>query len=366
MKHLQNTPLTRVYPAQKASWGEAYAQLGTGLKTGLSVVATATAFFALVVVMGISDALSRGDGSIVMDLQFLGILLGVIGSTVVIGWTIHHHRDIALKEQQQYYKLGAVPELQPIQRQALRLNLVTVFYSGGWSETLEQFPNRVRLQGKAFKPTAFDVDELDLAQQGLNDDWAILNNKQYLKTVRQLLEGMHTPSFAYDIQSERSVDLVERLSGLTRLPESYILACNEPSEGRPKRLIWGFDLWRAIVLSRHAYMAGYATEEEAWSYLLKAAELVYFLFDDYKDFFDNYRLGNAYWSNDFEITKPRLEQWKFFEERCDWPIRTLPWERQQPTELPEGMATNFEPWLEEQKPSSNTPIGFKRPNEEEE
>src|SRR5690606_34506539 len=128
---------------------------------------------------------------------------------------------------------------------------------------------------------------------------------------------------------------------------------------KPKPLIWGFDLWRVIPMSRNAYMAGDITEDEAWKNMLKAADLACYLFDSFEAFYDNYRLGNAYWSNDLEITNLRLQMWKLYEEKCDWEERNLPWRSDNTPEISTAMQTGFAEYIKSRNKKYTEPIGFK-------
>ncbi|MBD2786591.1 DUF1266 domain-containing protein, partial [Xenorhabdus sp. DI] len=70
---------------------------------------------------------------------------------------------------------------------------------------------------------------------------------------------------------------------------------------------------------------GYISEETAWKNILKTADYVYEIFGSFDEFYTNYRLGNAYWSRDFDRAKKRLKEFRFYKAYCDWPIAQLPW-----------------------------------------
>ena len=114
------------------------------------------------------------------------------------------------------------PTLSLMQRQALHLHLVDAYYHGSWVETLEFSPCKARLAGKPFTPKTFGIEHEKLAQQSLNENWGVLNSKQYHNIAKRLFEGMHSQIFAYDIQSENANSMVEQLSGLTKLSEESI------------------------------------------------------------------------------------------------------------------------------------------------
>lgn len=367
MSIFQNSPLTRENPPKKLSFYKALTNQNQNVQVLLSAIAIATVFFAVVVFMVITNTFfNLGNGDLLdkeslLATDFLIMLFGVITSFMFLFSFLNKERSLAIKEQLRYYELGQVRPLNTEQRQALRLNLVNMYYSGDWCETLESYPCTIGLGGKAFKPRTFDVIDEKFPQQQLNEDWGILNTKQYNMMVEKIFKGLHSKLFAYDIQSEVAESMVEQLSGLIKKEEEYVWHCNESLNHKPKKLIWGFDLWRIIPMSRNAFMAGYINEEVAWTNILKASKCIYYLFDNHEDFYTNYRLGHAFWSNDFNATTDRLNKWNFFNENCDWPIRNLAWDQPASIEdiMPEEMKTNFSAYISEVSQERTTnPIGF--------
>lgn len=365
MQLLQNHPFSQQNPVKKLSFFKAYSNLPLGQNFLVSVAGLLFLFFTVVLIATATSALHPDANTIsnqtLVDSTFLYMLIGCLVLGLFVFFSIRKEQYLEIKEQQKYYRLGLVKKLNTQQRQALRLNLVDSYYCGHWSETLERLPCKARLQDKTFKPLTFDLNDTKVYQQDLNENWGVLNKTQYTKIVEQLFEGMHSKGFAYYIQSESKKNMIEQLAGLTRKPESYILDCNKERNKKPKKLIWGFDLWRIIPISRDAFMAGYITEEEAWKNILKASDIIYYLFDNHNDFYDNYRLGNAYWSNDLNITMDRLERWKEFDEKCDWPLRKLPWSTPENIELPNHMITGFAAYtIKENDRNETNTIGFRR------
>src|SRR5690606_26361242 len=110
-------------------------------------------------------------------------------------------------------------------------------------------------------------------------------------------------------------------------------------------------------MSREAFMAGYISEAEAWTNILRAADLIHYLFDSFEAFYDNLRLGNAYWSNDLKTTTRRLEMWNLYNETCDWPQRQRPWPVRHP-EITEHMQTGFAAYIRS-KNKVHREVGFR-------
>ncbi len=142
--------------------------------------------------------------------------------------------------------------------------------------------------------------------------------------MHDLWAGMHSERFAvYAVFSDG--EMFKVLGSLIEESPEYVQQCSRSINGRPLILLWGFDLWRAIVLSRNCFAAGYISEEIAWKNILKTADYAYEIFDSFDVFYTNYRLGNAYWSRDFDTVKKRLKEFQFYKEHCDWPMAQLPW-----------------------------------------
>ncbi|GAA3523138.1 DUF1266 domain-containing protein [Aquimarina addita] len=366
MELLQNSPLHREYPVKKDSFLKAYQYLEPGVQILISIIGIVTIFFLLVIIMGVYEVVNmprQDDGmsfQYLLETDFLFIIFGVCAALVFLYVFLNKQREVSVKEQLMYYELGNVYPLNTEQKMALRLNLVNVFYFGNWSETLEYMPTSIRLQGKKFKPKTFDIETEKLAQQLLNENWGILHKKHFYDMVGQLFDGMHSQFFASEMLSDVATNMISRLSGLIKKSEKYICNTNISSHNKPKQFIWGFDLWRVIPMSRDAFMAGYITEEEAWKEILRASGLIYYLFDSHEDFYNNYRLGNAYWSNDFKTTSERIDRWCYFDKHCDWPLRHLAWTRSEFIELPAIMESNFKEYLDQQKNINNNSIGFRK------
>ncbi|MGV3762611.1 DUF1266 domain-containing protein [Parapedobacter sp.] len=313
------------------------------------------------------------------ETMLLGISL--TGFAIVIGLLYILYRQSAnlpAKEQLRYYQLGNVQPLTPEQASALRLNIVEMYHNGFWLKTLEYYPCDVRVDNPKFKPTSFYIADRNVYRQGLNDDWGVVSKAQYENTVSELFDGMHSKLFALDIDyvlnyksyvrgatpdhlknvESQNANFVNRLAGLIDKRVTYVTACFEASTDKPKPLIWGFDLWRIIPISREAFMAGYISEAEAWTHILRASDLIHYLFDSFESFYDNLRLGNAYWSNDLKVTTKRLAMWKLYEKECNWPQRTLPWAAPRRPEITDDMHTGFAMYVRS-KNKSHQEVGFR-------
>lgn len=268
----------------------------------------------------------------------------------------------SVREQKKYYRLaGGLSWLPQEKREALQLDGPYCYHAGQWVETLEYWPCDIRLPRK----TTFTTFRITTTEDRLvaNDQaWGVLSEQSYEERVRSLFNGMHSQLFASDklvmTEAEKKA-LVFRLRDLTQLPEAYIKSCWEPHGNKPPLLLWAFDLQRIVELSRTSFMAGLITEQQAWEQLLKASHYVHALFDNSDDFFNNYRLGHAYWSNDFGKTSEVSQMQKAYNNTCHWPIKEVPWIKQDPGILPEVIRNSCREFVTAAlKRNTRNPIGF--------
>lgn len=250
--------------------------------------------------------------------------------------------SLPVREQLQYYKASGSTWLSEDKRQALRLHVVDMFYSGYWSETLEYYP-LAALQGSG-KYYSLRPSDAATYKKSLDQDWGVLTKENYRKVAQQLLtKGYHAEIFAVTLNLRNEDQAVsKRLAALTHLPEAYILECLQSRPGgRPPKLIWGYECWRAVVVARNAFMAGHITADEAWHDMLLAADYAFELFDSFEDFNNNYRLGNAFWSNSYDVTSEKIKYYNLFKEECKWPMAQLPWPAPKGVKLPPAMANGY-------------------------
>lgn len=380
---MQNMPNSREKPPRTRNIFAAFSQLGNA-KSTLIYLSGGLGFFLLVFVsITIKNTINGTlwDVSFITSLPFAGVVLTLILLFTFIWLTLSRERNRHIQEQKRYYELGKVEPLNSTQQKALRLELADMYYSGFWVNTLEYYPCEIRVDRKLFTPATFSIADAQTYKRSINDDWGIVSAPQYRQMVVELLNGMHAKQFALDMeytlnvadylnpyqQEEEKNNIkiqnnayLNQLAGLIEKPVSYVESCCVERNEKPKQLIWGFDLWRVLPMSRNAYMAGYISEEEAWEHILRASELAYYLFDSYESFYDNYRLGNAYWSNNLDTTSNRLQKWKLYEQNCDWEERNISWTYSEAPVISEEMKTGFANYVAGRLKKQGSQIGFKR------
>ncbi|MDF2514816.1 MAG: hypothetical protein K0R59_112 [Sphingobacterium sp.] len=252
-----------------------------------------------------------------------------------------------INEQKKYYKLFGADWLPQEKREALQLDAPDGYQYGQWIETLEYWPCEVRgAVPTDFRTFAVTTKEERLA--GNDQSWGVLSELSYNETIDRLFNGMHSQLFAADkivMLADARQQMLSRVAALTHLAESYVEDCWACRDDRPPLLLWGFDLNRVIELSRTSFMAGLISEEMAWRNILKASRYAHALFDSLEDFYTNFRMGHAYWCNDFTLTNEKLKGHRSYNESCDWPIKQIGWHINNTTVLPEVMLNACEEFV---------------------
>lgn len=379
---LQNAPNSRQSPVKEKNIFEVYQKLPSQSKTILSIVFMLLFFlgvYTFFLLKGVATGFYKAS-TLTEITAILPIIIFVLLAVYIV-YTLRQEINRPVKEQLKYYELGKLQPLAEKQQKALRLVLVSTYYDGFWIKTLEYYPCEVRVNTNEFKPKSFFIASKENYKQQINDDWGIVSKAQYKQWVEELFSGLHSKQFAVDMEYATNADayinrysgeeeklnikkqnenFISRLAGLIEKPEAYVLDCNTELNGKLKKLVWAFDLGRVIPMAQNAFMAGLITEDEAWHDILKAAGLSYFLFNSYEDFFDNYRLGHAYWSDNLEQTRSRLDMWKLYVEKCDWPEKHLDWSSDLIPAIPDEMKTGFRNYIASKLKKEREEIGFRR------
>lgn len=271
----------------------------------------------------------------------------------------------SVAEQKKYYRLaGNAGWLPSEKREALQLEANYCYQAGSWVETLEYWPSEVRLS-RMVRFSTFQLATTEDRLAGNDQAWGVLSERSYTERVDMLFAGMHSRLFAADrqVMTPQNRDaMTARMAELTQLPERYIRACWEPAGSKPAQLVWAFDLQRVVELSRTSFMAGIISEQMAWEQILKASAYAHALFNNLDDFFNNYRLGHAYWSNDFRKTNELAQMHKNYNNDCRWPIKDVPWTHKDVDSLPEVIRSGCKEYVEEEvRRNTRQSIGFQSP-----
>jgi Protein of unknown function (DUF1266) len=286
-----------------------------------------------------------------------GITLALVAYAIYQFVLIRELFDNKLKiiAQYKYYKLAGLNPLPHNKRMALKLYAHRDFEEGHWSETLELFPTQLRFAGKvpSFRFftsfAAFKLKDKKESLTFLKEWWSIDSPKKYKEIIEELLNGMHSVAFAYEMQyGEDKNALIAKISKDVEwhgISPEYVKKCVQIQNRQAPKLVWGFDLFRVIQVARWAYTAGLASEDEAWADILAATNMIYGLFDSDEDYLDNYILGLLFWAEDKQRARHAKHQWKLYKKNCKWPIAQLAWPKRPSIVWPEAIQTGFKDFI---------------------
>ncbi|WP_339900157.1 DUF1266 domain-containing protein [uncultured Gilvimarinus sp.] len=340
---LQNHPGEPRFPTSRELHPRAFNRLTQKQQTlfnGLITLAIITGGIAIVGAGVLSESLEPMPAGNMFVLAMAALALTCFAIITKLLWKA---ANLSVKDQVSYYAAGNVPAEYPEPyRQALQLD--DVYAATLWTETLEYWPTEVRLEHANIKPQSFPLDDRQQPKESLDEHWGIVTKKDLLATTAALKSGMHCQGFLLDALGDHRPAVIERIASLTGIEESYIegLSSNTAT-GQPPKLIWAWDLWRVIPLSRTGFMAGLISEQEAWEQILEVSCWIHAIFDSLEDYHKNLRVGHAYWANSYAATQERRETLQNFEDNTPFrPIRNLSWKRQSVDVLPTHIMTGLQ------------------------
>ncbi|MEL6760489.1 MAG: DUF1266 domain-containing protein [Myxococcota bacterium] len=250
----------------------------------------------------------------------------------IAAWLFSRAASAGARDQRRYYREAGLNRLSDEQRAALQLDAWRSLTD--WRETLEDWPAAIRFSEP---PAPFDTFQLVTpadAKESMDKWWGVVTTEGYRSMMERLFAGMHSVEFSVASVSEQREPMLERLAALLEIPKAKIEAKTHSTNGIPT-LLWAFDLFRVIPLSRDAFLAGLVPEAEAWDNILRASRWSHAMFDNLDDFHFNLRLGHAFWSDDYAQVRERRETIEAYMARNPkWPIDTIPWTCRSPDVLP--------------------------------
>jgi Protein of unknown function (DUF1266) len=232
---------------------------------------------------------------------------------------------VRTREQQLYYERAQLKvPVGTAHLEALQLDGVNA--ESTWTETLEPWPAEVRFPDGAPKFRTFTLLTREQAKIQLDRDWGVLSREGYRETVESLFAGLHSLQFLELARGEQGQTILSRIAQVAELPQSDVESALEAKKDAPAHLLWAWDLWRVIPLSRNSFVAGLVSEEEAWENILRASKIVHALFRDLPTYHQNLRIGHAFWCDDYGAARERRACLEAFEKNdAKLPIRAVPW-----------------------------------------
>lgn len=133
------------------------------------------------------------------------------------------------------------------------------------------------------------------------DGWNANSRDSLFETLSWLEKGGHSKQFEKmgkeiaDVNEQQYEELLEENKDNPDKLQKIKIVKKYYKQLGPKGLL-GWDYSRYICLCRWGYIAGYISEEEAWSRILPAARLLQSKFDSWEDLGQNYLIGRQFWS----------------------------------------------------------------------
>ena len=347
---LQNHPGELDFPTKREFHPKAFHRLNEkqqAIVNGTTILAC----IALVIAMIGGGVIGESPEPMVGGWIFVACMTIVgLGALVVNARMLWRAANLSVSEQKRYYDVGKVPQgLSQVQRKALQLDGVNA--ASLWTETIEYWPVKTRIEQDHVQFQTFELEDVQSVKKALDSNWGVLSKKDFYGTLAALQAGMHCQNYLHDVLGERRNELMERLVSLTGFERAYIDSLTiGQAFGEPPKLIWAWDLWRIIPLCRDAFMAGFVTEEEAWAPILETSRWLHALFNSLEEYHKNLCVGYAYWSTDYASVQRRIEVLTEFEKNIPYrPIRELSWDKQPMSVLPENILMGLQG--QPQKPS---------------
>jgi hypothetical protein len=136
----------------------------------------------------------------------------------------------------------------------------------------------------------------------------------------------------------RRTQAIDRLEWLLEQGDRADPQCAEVGDPEAPTDLLAWDLARAAMTARHAYLANCLSEPEAWGYLQAIAVKAQENFESWRDFGDRYRRGRIRWSNALHDRFDDILAFLVGDSRSPW--RSLPWRTRLDANSVRGAATD--------------------------
>ncbi|MDM5248651.1 DUF1266 domain-containing protein [Lysinibacillus sp. G4S2] len=137
-------------------------------------------------------------------------------------------------------------------------------------------------------------------KEGLSSYWDISNSEEAVQTLEWLLSEGHRTNFDELLlalktgQSFTEEEVGKSQECYKSAQEAMIKKLSfMKSDFDQVNTIAAWDFERAVNIARWSYILGYLTEEQAWSYIDRAADAASPFFQSWKDYFISFAFGRA-------------------------------------------------------------------------
>lgn len=272
--------------------------------------------------------------SLIVKASIWGITLLILFIAV---YFINNIMKKNITAQLKYYEINNIQELSSEQAQALQLCLCIDYNWGRWNETLEYYPLLEKIEELDF--IGIVVTSIENERYHLYNSFEILLTEEYHSLIGRIFsEGLFTAKFLHKYVFPENG--MKRLARLSSISIQEIGRYIQPNEINERKLIWGYEFFNVIFITRQAYMAQLISEDVAWENILKASSYIHTLFDNFDDFYLNYILGNVVSFESMEKANDRWSEYIEYKNYCQWRFKNLNWQKQS-VELPEIVSTVY-------------------------
>jgi hypothetical protein len=180
----------------------------------------------------------------------------------------------------------------------------------------------------SLEPSAMKQTNIDKMKRGLSEWWDIKDRESFFESIKWIEQEGHRTRFdrlGQEVSELGFMEFVDLLRQQTNRDDSEsILVAHEWYPKLKGKSLLGWDLSRAIWLCRGAYVSGYITEDEAWTMIMRYAQILQETFGSWEDLGRNYLIGRRFWSYD-ETCKTGADFEEYFARLTQMP--TSPWNR---------------------------------------
>ena len=155
---------------------------------------------------------------------------------------------------------------------------------------------------------ASDTDYVASLREMLKNDWDVADRASALSAIKALREQGHREEFDLMLKEISAMDgagFARLLADYARDPDlqKRLRLVHSQKDAVGKKSIIAWDYCRLIYLAECSCRAGYLSEQEAWTEIMPAAEVVQSTFSSWSEMGENYLLGRRFWSGENE---PRM------------------------------------------------------------
>lgn len=181
--------------------------------------------------------------------------------------------------------------------------------------------------GSDLQPTV-DLKQLLIEWWGVSDRNSAIETLDWLRDYGHRTEYMYISQFIVDKDVTTCAGLENPLDGCKDEDIKLLHDLGQSINSQlGSKTIAAWDYGRLINVARWSYTLGYINEEEAWTYMVPAAQKAQAEYDTWANFGKSYILGRAYWMRDESANDIQFENFQYLNNPTNkTPWTTLDWQ----------------------------------------